>query len=651
MKRLHLLKPNLCTGYLEDGNGQRVEYLQLDPGIGEKELSEDVKLGAKQFAECEKLLKKGGSRFVIIDCKTKEEGLAAVSYLAGARLTEKEIPFVNLEEPRDFVTKKKELTNTRMQGEWDDDFQDDWDLEEDFFEEDEEEEGTSWEEVPEKIPVIDFTNIADHSDHQSSYMRGPFRMMGDTKPGQKPYWFSLKKESVCITHYSKNLFPDLKSNANLLDRFLSNKYVYFLSIRGKKEADEFYVPDTSEENVNQELLCLALSYTADIVSVNTTQEGYVEYENLLFDSWTNKYDYQVARSFPKREVVKKIISINDREPSITMEKVMLYLRKDCWKTKLTKEDFAFLQKFATNTETEKDPQKALESDLVGMSEVKQQIREIVQVMKYSKYRQEAGLGSGDYHNVHLLIGAPGTAKTTVAKLLGNMMCREHLLPGNRFTAINGADLKALYVGHSAPKTHQLFEQNDVIFIDEAYSIVTEDEPDSFSQEALAQLVIELENHAMDKLVIFAGYGGIHVDSKNNKMKKFIDANPGIKSRINSTIYFESYDPDAMLQIVHSIARKQKYQLTHQCDEEIKAYFANRVKDVNFGNGREARSLLEHIVTQAASRLAGKSLDKLDKKTLSQLTREDVQCAIRRMEKDSLMQTGKTRSKLGFGTTA
>ena len=129
-------------------------------------------------------------------------------------------------------------------------------------------------------------------------------------------------------------------------------------------------------------------------------------------------------------------------------------------------------------------------------------------MKFNRLRKEMGMKKSSYHNVHMMLGAPGTAKTTVAKLMGKIMEEEKLLPGSQFTCVNGAELKGMYVGHSAPKTKALFEENDIIVIDEAYSLTGDrSEPDSFSREAIAQLVIELEEHAEDKLVIFAGYGG------------------------------------------------------------------------------------------------------------------------------------------------
>ena len=194
--------------------------------------------------------------------------------------------------------------------------------------------------------------------------------------------------------------------------------------------------------------------------------------------------------------------------------VLRYVKKEGQKAsgeKYREEDFAILSKFKVlglEDNQEKEHTKRFETELVGMDKVKEQVKNIVQIMKYNKYRKDQGVSNCNYHNVHLMVGAPGTAKTTVAKFMGDMMREENLLKGNRFACVNGADLKGMYVGHSAPKVQQLFHQNDIILIDEAYSLVDETgNSDSFSQEALAQLILEIEEHGMEKLIMLAGYGG------------------------------------------------------------------------------------------------------------------------------------------------
>ena len=171
--------------------------------------------------------------------------------------------------------------------------------------------------------------------------------------------------------------------------------------------------------------------------------------------------------------------------------------------------------------------------------------------------------------------------------------------------------------------------------------------DSFSQEALAQLIIELEKHGTDKLVMFAGYGGKNVSEKDNKMKQFLNANPGIRSRINSTIYFDSYTAEEMLAIVHSLAKNKNYILSHEGDELIKEYFAKRAKDADFGNGREARSFLENMTTHAARRTMNLPAQKITKKVLQELTLEDIKATIEQMSEAYSMQKGRGRSTCGF----
>ena len=333
---------------------------------------------------------------------------------------------------------------------------------------------------------------------------------------------------------------------------------------------------------------------------------------------------------------------------------MRYVVKDERDTKILAEaDFDILEQFKLlGTDLKKKEHKSvkrLENELVGMEGVKEQIKGIVEVMKYNKRRLKMGLKTGNYHNVHMMIGAPGTAKTTVAEILGNIMVEEKLLANNRFISVNGAELKGMFVGHSAPKVKSLFDNYDIIFIDEAYAVaaVRDGDADSFSQEAIAQLIVELEKHGMDRLVMFAGYGGYGVSENDNKMKNFMDSNPGIRSRINSTIYFESYTPDQMVQIFRCQAKMNQFTLPSEADEIVKSFFEDRVERSDFGNGREARSLLENSMVEAAKRLAKVPEEKLTSKLMREIKLQDVENAIRRMQQSSVVQGGVVKAQIGF----
>ena len=290
------------------------------------------------------------------------------------------------------------------------------------------------------------------------------------------------------------------------------------------------------------------------------------------------------------------------------------------------------------------------SDLVGMEKVKKQVESNVNMMKYIRYCRKEGMKVPEYKFVYMFLGAPGTAKTTVAQIMGDMMKSEGMLEGTQLVSVSGAELKGYYVGHTAPKVHALFEENDIIIIDEAYALASADScgMDSFSQEALAQLAIELDNHGHNRLVIFAGYGGPDVSRANNKMKNFLDANPGIESRINDTIYFPSYNAETMVEIVGNMFNKfdLKYENKGVTEELIKAYFQERTKADNFGNGREARSFVENCHRRLANRIM-KSLDcKRNRKEIQAVRIEDVQAAIEELTNINKIHMGKECS-VGF----
>lgn len=658
MKKMNLKKPQIETEFLEEGKGQKVKYLRVPDNLDLGKLKRDVQNGAKQFKECIALAERNDSQFVIIHCKNREEGYMAVSYLSAIwNNMEGSIAFRGEDEEEELEFDKNSL--------FADDFFDkesklDLEDEDDHYDEEEEDwiDDSLWYETDDKIPCITYSQLAEYDSDEENFFGGPFGMVGRNHHDEPPYWTSCRNESIIIEYEIGNMRVISKSAEEKLKRFENNKHVYFLNIVPAEKGDCF-VDETSSKEA---LLGIILSFSADVLNIDMDGEDYEQYYCNMLENWFSKYGFSFSEQVSTEDLVKKLKALREDEVTCTMEKVAKYLKKkkarennadvqaknSRRKTILETTDFAFLDGVQVEEkQKKKDPRKTLENELVGMESVKQQVRQIVEVAKFYEKRRQMGLMEGGYHNVHLLIGAPGTAKTTMAKLLGEMMKAEKLLSNNRFISLNGAQLKGKYVGHTAPKVHQIFEDYDVIFIDEAYSLTSEGDQDSYSQEALAQLAIELENHALDKLVMFAGYGGVDVSDQNNKMKRFIDANPGIKSRINSTIYFSTYGPEQMLEIVHNIASNQKYILTHEADESIMEYFAKRQKDESFGNGREARSLLENIVAFAATRTMGQTKKKITKTMLQQLNAEDVLAAIEKLKKEHQMQGGKEKNRLGF----
>ena len=643
MKILNLLKPDVRTGYLNGGKGQEVTYLQIPHNVSCRELKEDIDNGAAFYRELAEFAGKKPSQFVIIKCKHEEEGLAAMTYLAAIY---NEIEDVDTDEDEEDMEIAEEMNR---------DFYSD--TENVRFDDDEEEwqEACDWIETPWRIPLIKDTELDQCDSGFPVDVFGVTNYSGLARsPGQLPYWYDTRTENICIIHNpGKNFFANNSNLSQKLKRFKGNRHVFLLIVENRN------LPDMTEENLfgvndRQWLWDVILEYSAGIMEVSCDEDSRKEYYELLFENWIYKKGYELEDGFPIKKITHQILKIDNEDKSALMEKVINYTIKDKMEEiTLREQDFNILKALHVCEDSEEGKEKKgirrMDSELVGMEDVKEQIRGIVEVMKYNKRRYDMGLGKGNYHNVHMMLGAPGTAKTTMAELIGDIMVEERLLPNNRFISVNGAELKGMYVGHSAPKVKALFDEYDIIFIDEAYAIASQDSEgmDSFSQEAIAQLIVELEKHGMDRLVMFAGYGGEGVSERDNKMKKFLQSNPGIRSRINSTIYFKSYTAEEMVKIFRLQAKNNKLRIPRNADAAVLKFFEARVKQPDFGNGREARSLLENSIVETAKRLGRLPEENVTAKMMTELKLADIKKAIARMENNSRIQAGAVKSVIGF----
>ena len=638
-KNLSLLKPYVHTAVFNNEIMEKATYLNVPGTVDLKSLKADVRKGAKQFAELDKLIEKENEpKYIIISTDNLEQGYMAVTYLA-AGFNEKHKMSLDFEEKCD-----PEETETNLE-EW---MENEW-----------------------QIPIIQEYDL----NQSMSGGNDPFAFNGMFMQGNQnglqhmPYWMNCTNHSVCIVAEDDNGFGCGFGFANEiqeqpifdgLKHFKGNDKVYVIILASSHQwmdeedlEDDTWELDTTRGKWNS----IVLSFAADEVTVKLKEEVVKPYYKLLFQGVFGKKDIIPQKGFSYDRLINMISSMQDKNKCQLIENIVQYAVKD-WKDfedrMITNQDFAFMDRFCRTEKfvaEKKRPKRAMDrlmNELIGMDDIKQQVCNIVNVMKYNKLREKMKIGAGSYHNVHIMLGAPGTAKTTVAQLMGQIMVEEHLLQDNRFTCVNGAELKGMYVGHSAPKTKALFEENDIIVIDEAYSLVGDyGESDSFSKEAIAQLIIEIEKHSTDKLVIFAGYGGKNVKEKDNKMKAFLDSNPGIKSRITSTFYFPSYSAEEMGNIFMSIAKNQKYHIEEEVRTIVVKHFEKRIHADNFGNGREARSLLETSVVYAANRILQQNKKKYTKAEMQTITYEDVKAAIMQVEKSEDIQNAAIRRKIGF----
>jgi hypothetical protein len=237
--------------------------------------------------------------------------------------------------------------------------------------------------------------------------------------------------------------------------------------------------------------------------------------------------------------------------------------------------------------------------MVGLEGVKADVKALIDELQVNEWRRSAGLSVSGGSNNLIFTGAPGTGKTTVARIYGKLLAALGVLPNGGFKEVARRDLVGQYLGHTAEKTASVFDEavGGVLFIDEAYTLSrSAGSGGDFGQESIDTLVKLMEDHRHEIAVIAAGY--------TKEMAEFLDANPGLASRFSKSIEFENYAPDALVLIMNRMAKSDDYQLTPDTEPALLEYFATMRNDPNFGNAREARKLFEGMRKTQAQRLRG-----------------------------------------------
>ena len=235
--------------------------------------------------------------------------------------------------------------------------------------------------------------------------------------------------------------------------------------------------------------------------------------------------------------------------------------------------------------------------LIGMEEVKTNVRNIIAQIEMSRKS-----GSSQKPTMHMcFVGNPGTGKTTVARLIGQILNEKGLLRIGKFYEYKGRDLCGKYVGHTAAITTEICREayGSILFIDEAYSLFRGDfGSNDFGREAMDTLVAEMENHSDDLIVIFAGYP--------SDIERMLSWNAGMKSRIPYTLHFPDYTQDELFEIFMQRV-SQDFESDKEFTNHVKQYFEMIPNDVigrsDFGNARFVRNLYERMWGRTMARLA------------------------------------------------
>ena len=236
-------------------------------------------------------------------------------------------------------------------------------------------------------------------------------------------------------------------------------------------------------------------------------------------------------------------------------------------------------------------------DLVGIKSAKDQVKRILAFAKMRKAMEENGEHLEPITLNMEFVGNPGTAKTTVARIVAGLLKEIGIIKTGEFIEVGRADLVAQYVGQTAPMVKNVFQRakGGVLFIDEAYSLLEEGRG-GFGDEAINMIVQEMENNRKDTIVIFAGYP--------DEMEKFFLRNPGLRSRVPFRVNFEDYNVEEMLDICKLEAFKKGFLTDDMADKKIMEICEKSIENKNNGNGRFCRNLIEMGVLNFAFRNYG-----------------------------------------------
>lgn len=253
------------------------------------------------------------------------------------------------------------------------------------------------------------------------------------------------------------------------------------------------------------------------------------------------------------------------------------------------------------------------NQLVGLQKVKDVLKDLVNLIELkNKTKDDLKLKNINLHMIFL--GNPGTGKTTVARIIANILYNLKYIKQNKLLEVSSKDLVAEYVGQTGPKTSAVIQKaiGGVLFVDEAYSLASgKGQGNSFNEEAVATLIQAMENYRNELVVIFAGY--------TKEMQDFLNLNSGIASRIGYTIEFEDYTTEELLKIFTQMMEKSGFIVSKDALKKVEKVI-NEYRDTkNFGNARFVRNIYEKSIIKHASNTKNTK----NKKTLKTISKEDI----------------------------
>lgn len=262
-------------------------------------------------------------------------------------------------------------------------------------------------------------------------------------------------------------------------------------------------------------------------------------------------------------------------------------------------------------------------NLVGLHNLKQSLRDFISYLEFVKERKAKGIETNENISANcIFLGNPGTGKTTVARILGRFFKAIGLLKNGHVVEVDRASLIGEYIGETAQKTEKVINQalGGILFIDEAYSLKRDKNSNDFGQEAIDIILKRMEDYKDKFFVIAAGYPEL--------MEKFINSNPGLKSRFTHHFYFDDYNSSELAEIFKIFSEKEKYSFNEDAEkfliEKLDSLIDNT--DGSFGNARFVRNLFSETKIELSKRYHLLEDEEKDFYSLNTILISDIQSA-------------------------
>lgn len=418
-----------------------------------------------------------------------------------------------------------------------------------------------------------------------------------------------EKEELMLAQYEEGLARvdnalvalDISKWSSSLNTPEFRSFLRHLESMKRNKIYVFKVPYLEKNSLSE--ISEALSDVFSIKTISFVPQSETELQELA-DEELRKYHYSATdgawRMFQSRLREEKsdghFYGI-DTAQKIAGEMMLLKVKNGVDDTRITERDMRDLTHMKL---TDKTPEQQLD-ELIGMQKIKEQIFAIMKQIRFAK--QNSAIQAPSMHMQFL--GNPGTGKTTIARIIGEMFRDAGLLSKGYFIEHAGGDFIGQYVGHTAPKTAAICRDayGSVLFIDEAYAIADNAEmtPDGslsgFAKEAMDMLIAQMENHRDDMVVIMAGY--------QDDMANLLKLNHGLASRIPYTINFPNFTRQELTAIFRLMMKNDGFEADESLKEEVEKYFENLpdefLNSKEFANARYVRNLYEKTWSKAILR--------------------------------------------------